>query len=54
VFLETGDGPFRGIDLVVVGGDRLDVHLVGTDVFLHGLGTFVVHDIEGRLIVLRP
>ncbi len=36
------------------GGDKLDVHPVGTDVFLHGLGTFVVHDVEGRLIVLRP
>ncbi len=54
MFHESGDGPFRGIDLVVVGGDRLDVHPVGMDVLLQGLGTFVVHDIEGRLIVSCP
>ncbi len=53
MFLESGDGPFHGIDLVVVGGDKLDVHPVGMDVFLHGLGTFIVHDVEGRLILSR-
>ncbi len=54
MFLESGNGPFRSIDLVVVGGDKLNVHPVGTDVFFYGLGTFVVHDVEGRLIVSHP
>ena len=45
MFLEISNCLFHGIDSVVVRRDKLDVHSVGTDVFLNSLGAFVIHDV---------
>ncbi len=50
VFLESGDGAFCGIDLMVVRGDELDVDCFGLDVLLNGGGTLVFHHIQCRMV----
>jgi hypothetical protein len=45
VFLESTDGAFSGVDTMIVRRDKLDVHLVGTDVLFNCLGLFIVHDV---------
>jgi hypothetical protein len=45
MFFECADGTFGGIDVMVVRWDQLNLHFVLFDVFLNGLGAFVIHDI---------
>jgi hypothetical protein len=35
MFLECGNGAFGSIDMVVVGGDKVNVHFFGYDVGFH-------------------
>ncbi len=51
MFFEGADGTFSGIDAMVVRWDQLNLHLVFVDVFLNGLGAFVIHDVEHRLVL---
>ena len=44
------NGPFCSVDLMVVGGDQLDVDLYGPDVFFNCGGTFIVHYIQCRVV----
>ena len=52
MFFEGDDGTFGCIDAMVVWWDQLFLHLVLFDVFLSGLGTFVIHDVEHRRVLL--
>ncbi len=45
MFLESTDGVFGGIDVMIVRRDQLDFHLVGSDVPFNCLGAFIVHDV---------
>ncbi len=45
MFLESTDGVFGGVDMMIVRRDQLDFHLVGLDVLFNCLGAFIVHDI---------
>jgi hypothetical protein len=39
-----------GVDLVIVGWDKVDVHMVALDVCFDSLGAFIVHNTErGRI-----
>ncbi len=53
VFLERNDGAFGSIDLMVVGGDKLDVDQFGPDEFLDRGGTLVVHYVHYRMVASR-
>ncbi len=46
MLFESCDPVFGGVDLVIVGWDKVDVHMVVLDVCFNGLGEFVVHCIE--------
>ncbi len=37
---------FGSVDPVVVGWDKVDVHMVALDVPFGGLGTLIVHNVE--------
>ncbi len=45
MFLESTDGAFGGIDVMVVRRDQLDFYLVGSDVLFNCLGAFIFHDV---------
>ncbi len=45
MFLESTDGVFGGIDMMVVRRDQSDFHLVELDVHFGCLGAFIVHDV---------
>ncbi len=51
MLLEGGNCAFRGIGVMVVRGHKLYIHFVGANMLFDGLGTLIVHDIEGRLVV---
>ncbi len=51
MFFEGANGTFGGIDIMVVRWNQLYLHLVLFDVFLNGLGAFVIHDVEHRLVL---
>ncbi len=51
MFFKRGDSTFCGIDAVVVRWDKLNIHLVGSDVLLNHLGAPVVHKIQCRLVI---
>ncbi len=51
MFFEGADGTFGGIDAMVVRWDQLYFHFVFLDMLLNGLGTFIIHDVEYRLIL---
>ena len=51
MFFEGADGTFGGIDAMVVRWDQLYLHFVFLDMRFNGLGTFVIHDVEYRLIL---
>jgi len=46
MLLEGSNRAFSCIDMVIVGGNEVDVHAVALDVGFNCLGAFVVHDIE--------
>ena len=52
MFFEGANGTFSGIDAMVVWWDQLNFHLVLFDVFLNGLGAFMIHDVEHRQVLL--
>ncbi len=51
MFLESTDGPFCGVDAMIVRRDQLDFHLVETDVLFDCLRAFIIHDVWCRLVV---
>ncbi len=53
MFLESDDGTFGGIDLMVVGGDKLDVDQFGPDEFLDCRGTLVLHYVHCQMVASR-
>jgi hypothetical protein len=46
LLIERCNHAFGGIDSVIVGWDKVDVHMVASDVHFDGFGTFVVHNVE--------
>ncbi len=46
MLLERCNYTFAGVDLVIVGWDKVDVNMVASDVHLNGLGTFIIHNVE--------
>ena len=42
---------FSSIDMMVLRWDQLNFHLVLFGVFLNGLGAFIIHDVEHRLVL---
>ncbi len=54
MFLESSDGAYGGIDVMVMRRDQLDGHFFGLDVLLGRFGAFVVHDVQHRLVVPSP
>ncbi len=52
MLLEGGDHVFHSIDAMVVRGHKLYIHFVGANMLFDGLGTLIVHDVEGRLVVM--
>ena len=52
MFFEGVNGTFCIIAMMVVQWDQLYLHLLLFDVFLNGLGAFVIHDIEHRLVLV--
>jgi hypothetical protein len=51
MFFEGADSTFGGIDAMVVRWNQLYFHVVLFDVLLNGLGAFVIHDVEYRLVL---
>ena len=51
MFFEGDNGTFGGIDAMVVWWDQLNLPLVIFDVFLNGLGAFIIDDVEHRLVL---
>ena len=45
------DGAFGGVDPMVVGGDKVNVHVILANVHRDGLGAFVVHYVQCGVIV---
>jgi hypothetical protein len=53
VLLEGSDGSFGCIDAMVVWRHNLNIQFFRPNVRFDGLGTFVVHDVEVRLVILH-
>ncbi len=53
MFLESGNGAFGSIGLMVVGEDELDVDRFIPDVFLDHGGTLVVHYVQCRMVASK-
>ena len=51
VFFECCDGALGSIDSMVVGGDKVNVHVIFSNVCRDGFGAFVVHHVERGVIV---
>ena len=51
MLLKCSDRSFGRIDAMIVRGYELDVYFVGADVLFDRLGTFIVHDVEGWMVV---
>ena len=51
MFFEGANGTFGSIAAMVVRWDQLNLHLVLFDAFLSGLGAFIIHDVEHRLVL---
>ena len=51
VFLESCDSTLGGVDSMVVGGDKVNIHIIFVNVCLDGFGTFVVHHVERGVII---
>ncbi len=51
VLLECCDGALSGIDTMVVGGDKVNVHIILANVRRDGLEAFVVHYVQCGVIV---
>ena len=52
VFFECCDGALGGVDPVVVGGDKVNVHVIFLNVCRDGFRAFVVHHVECGVIVV--
>ncbi len=52
MLLEGGNRAFRSVDAMVVRGHELYIHFVGANMIFDSLGTLIVHDVEGRLVVV--
>ncbi len=46
MLFESCNCTFSGVDPVIVGWDKVDVHMLALDVCFNGLGAFVVHNAE--------
>ncbi len=46
MLLERFNHAFGGVDSVIVGWDKVDVHMVASDVHFNGLGTLIVHNVK--------
>ncbi len=46
MLFESCNRAFGGIDLVIVGWDKVDFHMVALDVCSDSLGAFIVHNVE--------
>ncbi len=46
MLFESCNHAFGGVDPVIVGWDKVDVHMVALDVCFNGLGAFIVHNVE--------
>jgi len=52
VLLECCDGALGSVDPMVVGGDKVNVHVILANVHRDGLGAFVIHYIQCGVIVV--
>ncbi len=46
MLFESCNCAFDGVDPVIVGWDKMDVHMVVLDVCFNGLGEFIGHYVE--------
>ena len=53
VLLESGDDTLSGVDPMVVWGNKVNVHIIFTNVRFNGFGAFIVHQGEGGVIIAR-